>query len=79
VKSPKEKIPKEALSGVDLLDRDIGGELDTDISEQKDIYDKEYVESNKRHQNLLSKCNYIFVIVSRIIFHFFYKIYYRVI
>jgi Mg2+/citrate symporter len=64
-KNPREKISQEIISGVDLLNEDVG-EVDTDISEheQRDMYDRQYADSNKKHRNLLSKLNHLFVVVS---------------
>jgi hypothetical protein len=58
---------------VDLLTKDIVGQFGVDISPEetqggsaldKDLYDRQYDDSNKRHRNLLSKLNHWFVIVS---------------
>jgi hypothetical protein len=65
----RERIPKETVSGVDLLSRDIAGGLVADVSsgekeDGQDIYDQQYADSNKKHRNLLSGLNHWFVIVS---------------
>jgi hypothetical protein len=71
--NPREKIPTKTVLDVDLLNQDvIGGsnikkssakkQDETDLN--KDIYDKQYANSNKKHRNLLSKLNHWFVIVS---------------
>jgi hypothetical protein len=66
-RTPKEKISSKTISNVYLLNQDINGEFDTDPSpeqDQKDIYDKQYDASNKKHRNLISKLNHLFMIVS---------------
>ena len=67
VRKPREKISNETLSSVDLLNQDVVGEFTINASseqEPKDLYDKQYDDSNKKHRNLLSKLNHLFMVIS---------------
>jgi hypothetical protein len=66
-KNHREKIPPKTVYDIERLNHDMADEFDDDTSSEqsyKDIYDRKYADSNKRHRNLLSKFNHWFVIVS---------------
>jgi hypothetical protein len=64
--NPKEKIPKETVWDIDLLSQDIAGELEgiQEKGRDKDQYDRQYDDSNKKHRNLIAHLNHWFVIIS---------------
>jgi hypothetical protein len=60
----REKIPKETVLDIDLLSQDIAGEPEETQEKDKDRYDRQYADSNKKHRNLLAHLNHWFAIIS---------------